>query len=459
MTHDEPSCIDQNGTPLGAASDVLGGPLVTQEQGGLELAVAEGFPEPPVGTLQVREVDFRKDSRWLEFLSGHPDALIYHHPAWLSALEKEYGRKCVALACEDGEGRLQGILPLLPTQGLPLSLSRHQIGRRLSSLPRTPLAGPLAKSREAAAALVQAALDRVRREPGMQLELKSTIPDLDMLVEGLQCVRWRDTYVRGLPENENPEAEFIQLAFREPRQCTSCDTCRRFRFGNSRDNHQVKWAVNKAIKSGLSLRVADSEEELRAWYRKYLHVMRRNVVPPRPFRFFQQLWKEMYPQGHMILVLVEQRESGSSSRHSAADSESQNRAASSQPESLVSGSILLQFGRTVFWAFTGTEQESFGLHVNDLTVWNCMHDSCREGYCWFDLGEVAEDHPELSQFKSKWGTIRRPMYRYYYPAFARSKHGEASTAKGRVTQIAHSVWRRLPLSAIALLGDWIFRYL
>src|SRR5882724_11349380 len=94
--------------------------------------------------LRVVSIDLRSDRRWEAFLGTHPDAVIYQHPGWLRALEQEYGRACLALACEDGAGELRGILPLMPTSGLLGDLGGHRAGRRLSSLPRTPVAGPLA---------------------------------------------------------------------------------------------------------------------------------------------------------------------------------------------------------------------------------------------------------------------------------------------------------------------------
>lgn len=432
---------------------------MANEPYGFQLTAPEYLAEPATATLRVREVDFREDPRWLQFISQHPDALIYHHPTWLSALESEYRGKCIALACEDADGEIQGILPLLYTRGLPIRISRHQVGRRLSSLPRTPLAGPLATSNLAAASLVKAAIDYVRNEPGLRLELKTTIPDLDKLVDGLQCIRWRDTYVRGLPDNRNRDVACKHAGTHETRTCAPCDTCRLFSFGNSRDNHQVKWAVNKAVKHGLSMRIAETEDELRAWYRMYLDVMRRNVVPPRPYRLFQRLWREMRSQGHMILVLAERNEERPGVSPVLSEPGAQETLANPEYGSIVGGSILLSFGDTVFWSFTGTEKGRSGHHSNDLTLWHCMRESCKQGYDWFDLGEVAENHPELSQFKAKWGTIQRPMYRYYYPACPQREEKEDSAGAKRVSQFARFVWQKLPLNVVAVLGNWIFSYL
>jgi len=415
--------------------------------------------ERPSGGPEIRviEADFRRDTRWIEFLSKHRDALIYHHPGWLSALEAEYGRECVTLACEGSDGKFLGVLPLLSTRGLPLRLSsRNRVVARLSSLPRTPLAGPLATDDRVMTALLRAAIQKVQTLTNTQLEIKTLHPGLEKLVPELECVPWRETYVRGTPSNQAPVRDMVGPQMREPRTCTSCDECRILTFGSARDNHRARWAANKASKQGVSLRDAQNESELRAWYSLYLRVMRRNTVPPRPYRFFRQLWKELAADGHMELMLAE-REAVTTSLRENPDVSTANQSAFPHSDTMA-GSVLLQYGHTAFWAFTGLRDEGAPLHATDLIVWNGIHTACRRGYDYFDLGEVAENHPELSQFKAKWGTFRRPMYRYYYPALAAGEFSDHSH-DSRMVSLAASVWRRLPLAVTALLGDWIFRYL
>lgn len=422
-----------------------------------EFVAANSAHEP----LRVMEVDFRADARWLAFVSSHPDALIYHHPGWLSALESEHGRKCIALACENSKGEFEAILPLISTRGLPLRLTRSRSGRRLSSLPRTPLTGPLATNDRAMKAVLEAAVQRAQQEPDTQLEIKTTIGGLDGLVPDLCCVPWRDTFMRSLPHKELSENDGHTEGKRETRLCPSCEACRLLSFGNSRDNHQIKWAVNKAIKQGVSVRQAQSESDLKEWYKLYLQVMRRNVVPPRPFRFFQRLWSEFGTTDHLALYLAEQTDWGNTANAST-DAETPASEDHFTSNGLGSGSILLQFGKTSFWAFTGSDESAFRLHANDLVLLHCMRESCRQGFHAFDLGEVAEEHPELIQFKLKWGTSPKPMYRYYYPAPAtdgESAHVEHDAEPGVARRMANSVWQHLPLNVIAFLGDWIYSYL
>jgi Acetyltransferase (GNAT) domain len=384
--------------------------------------------------LHVFEMNFREDSRWKEFIYSHPDALIYHHPAWLTALESEYGQKCICLACEDEAGQLCAILPLLYTRGLPIKFGRMATGKRLSSLPRTPIAGPLATNQKAAAAIVQYAIELAAAQPGVQLEIKTHLKDLDKSTDELTCTPWRPTYVAELPSAvEGREWENFWEDLRLPRACTSCQGCRRLRFGNARRQHRVNWAVNKAIKLGLEVRDAETEEDLARWYELYLLTMRHNAVPPRPYRFFHSLWSSLHPIGKMRLLLAEQHNAG------------QTR--------LVAGSVLLQFGQKVFYAFTGCAPEDFGLHPHDILQIEAIRGACRSGFRWYDFGEVSEEHEALAQFKTKWGGDPIGLYRYYYPApVARTSDGGG----GRLASSARKVWRSLPAKATELLGDLIY---
>src|ERR1700722_17589433 len=46
--------------------------------------------------LPVYRIDPLKDERWVRFVEEHPDASVFHTPAWLTALERTYGYEPVA---------------------------------------------------------------------------------------------------------------------------------------------------------------------------------------------------------------------------------------------------------------------------------------------------------------------------------------------------------------------------
>jgi hypothetical protein len=322
--------------------------------------------------------------------------------------------------------------PLLH-KSLPLKLGGMATGRRLSSLPRTPMGGSLAATDEAAAAIVKHAVDLTACQPGLQLEIKTHVANLERSVPALSCISWRPTYVEELPPiTEGAGWEAFWENLRLPRACLSCEGCRRLRFGNAKRQHRVNWAVNKATKLGLRVHEAETEQDLERWYSLYLLTMRHNAVPPRSYRFFRALWSSLRPASAIKLLLAERQKDGQSR--------------------LVAGSILLQFGQTVFYAFTGCAPKDFCLHPHDILQIEAIRSACRGGFRWYDFGEVTEDHEALAQFKTKWGGDPTSLFRYYYPAPKK----EISARESKFGSSLRKLWRRLPPKATAVLGDFIY---
>ncbi len=370
----------------------------------------DGSTGDSVNRITVLEVN---DPRWESFVTAQPEALLFHHPGWARALWDEYGRKPFALACEDGGGRLLGILPLMETQGLPFSLGEHVICRRLASLPRTPVAGPLATSPEVAKTLLMAAAERAR-EAGVTLQVKALSSEFES-IDGLVRVPWKEAYVIALP-----------AAGRE------------MNFGNARRNHRVKWAVNKAMRLGVTVRWADCEDDLRAWFELYLETMRWHQSLPRPYRFFVALWRNLHSRGLIRLLLAEHHQVGKTT--------------------LLAGCIYLVSGRTFYCWLNGRRRDLLGLHPNDAIHWHAIHEACEGGFRFYDFGEVDEDQQGLVEFKSKWGAQPVCSSRYYYPA-PRHLQTRPSASYRLAHRLIQFAWRRVPLPATVWIGDRVYRYL
>jgi hypothetical protein len=275
-------------------------------------------------------------------------------------------------------------------------------------------------------ALVRAALDRVRTQPGIQLQLKLNAAGREN-VEGMHCVPWRTSYI----------CEFPPLPPGSSGGECAPPPIQGLRFGNSRNHLRVMCSVNKAIALGVQARIGETPGDLRAWYRLYLDTMRDKAVPARPYRFFESLWRELQTLGLMRLWVAEFG-CGSSRR-------------------IIAGLIVLTYGETAFYAFAAGSRTDFGLHPNDVLQFHAMHDAWRAGCRKYDLGEVPEGNQQLAHYKKKWGSTPVRLYRYYYPAPA----GPISEYQqpGLAFRVGEALWRRIPLGATAAMGDWIYRYL
>lgn len=351
--------------------------------------------------MSVTELGPADDRRWERFVASQPGALVYHHPGWLRAVCRAQGYEPLVLAHHDVRGVLDGVLPLAFKRG-------WATGRRLVSLPHTPVAGPLATGDESAADLAAAALERARDEAA-RLELKTSSPAVGGACQDLRPIAWSTTFVLVLPDDPA-----------------------RVRFGNSRNHGRIRWAVGKAGREGVTVRNAESPADLRAWHALYLATMRTHAIPPRPLRFFAALWNELRPGGLLRLVLAEQR------------------------GRLLAGSIFLMLGSTVFYAYNGRRPDALGLRPNDLIQWHAIHDAARAGFRRYDFGEVESDQHGLADFKSKWGAEPEPLYRCLHPP-PRSAADPRALMHAR--HWGERLWRHLPLAATARVGDLVYRRL
>ena len=315
-----------------------------------------------------------------------------------------------------GDGSAFGLEIVYIQEDSPLGTGGASAGRRLSSLPRTPVAGPLGTSEAVLLTLVEAAMAHARSSR-LRLQLKQAARTLDDVVPGLQGGPWRLSYVKPLPDDPD-----------------------RLRFGKSRNHARIAWAVRKAQREGLRVRDATNEADLRDWYRLYLDVNRWRGLPSRPYRLFQAAWEHLRPGGFLRLLLVHREQSGR--------------------DLLLAGAMLLMLGETTFYAFNGRLKEALHLRPNDLLQWHGMRDAAAAGYRWYDFGEVEEGNEGLAGFKAKWDTETRALIRYHAPPLP----CDETDYKGLGTRIwprriALGAWHRMPLSVTAFAGDRVYRFL
>lgn len=363
--------------------------------------------------MRVTEVDPRRDARWDDYAIAHPQGSVYHRAAWLDVLSGDYGERFVNLLAQEGD-EVVGVLPLCRTRGLPLGIGGADAGARLTSLPRSPVGGPLVSSDEAAVALAEAARERARAA-GVRLQLKPPAQLGDALDGILQRVQGDTSYVLELPD----EGEEL-------------------RFGSAHNHGVIRRGVGKAARSGVEIRPAEDERDLRDWYRLYLETMRRHVAPARPYRFFRSMWQLLRPAGMLQLLLAEQRSDG--------------------PPRMLAGCLFLMSGPTVVFAFNGRREEKLVVRPNDALHWHAIHEGHRRGFRRYDFGDVDDANPGLAQYKLKWGAGAQRLYRYHDPPLERVG-ARAVPGSGHAARMARAGWQRVPLGVTARVGDLLYRYI
>ena len=364
---------------------------------------------PGPAALPRRVVDLcPEDPRWADLAAGSPDALPFHHPSWFQVIQYAFGYQPAALGCADDAGRLLGVLPLFEKHGL---LS----GRHLSSLPNTPVAGPVAADAGSIRSLLSAAIDRVDSSAARGLQLKVLGAALDGQTGGFSRVAWAPAYVLDLAADPGE-----------------------LPFGGPKDKSSIMRAIRKARRTGVVVREASSLNDVRHWYRLYLETMRTHTAPPRPFRMFELMWELLAPQRRMRLLLAERTAGGRTQ--------------------LLAGSVFLASGCTVSYLCNGRDAAQLEFRPNDAIHWAAISEACAAGFRRYDLGEVAAGNDGLARFKEKWGAQPVELFRYHYPPHHREVE-RGVLGPGNFRGALEWTWRKLPRPVTAGLGGWICRRL
>ena len=150
---------------------------------------------------------------------------------------------------------------------------------------------------------------------------------------------------------------------------------------------EVRRAIRKAQRNGLSVRRATSREEVEIFYRLYLSSMERNRAAAKyPLQWFYALYD----------VLIQKRKA--------------NIFFAVKGDQYVAGVVLIYSSDSIHYLHNGSEKIYLESRPNDLIVDQIIQDSLKEGKATLDfMGSDANDL-SLLRFKEKWGSQSVDLY-------------------------------------------------
>lgn len=177
-------------------------------------------------------------------------------------------------------------------------------------------------------------------------------------------------------------------------------------------------------RENVSVRVGDSLEDLRTFYRLYLERMRGHGTPPHPFGFFRRVWEQFHDDGKLRLYLAE---------------------ADGTP---VNATLDLLSADWIYHWKEVSDYEYRDLDGGSLLVWEGMEWGAENGYERFDLGRTREG-TGIYMYKKSFGGEKTWMDDYHYFP---DGEGDLPDAEDDEYETAKRVWRKLPLSVTRLVG-------
>ena len=332
------------------------------------------------------------DPKWGRFLATQEGMLPYHQPTWSGLLSEAYGFRSFVFALVGTEGDVQA--------GLPLAEVRSPIRRRRwVALPFTDLMPPLLGTADVTEFTL--ALERAGREAGAaSVEIRASVPHP-------RAHSRADAVSHTLGLGRHPDEVFSTF-----------------------HRSQVQRNVRRAVREGVTVRVAEREDDLaRTFYALHVATRHRLGVPIQPRRFFKLLWRRVVAAGHGFVLLAEARDG-----------------------SPAAGAVFLTSPRTITYKYGASDSAAWGLRPNHLLFWTAIARACEAGYERFDFGRTDLEDEGLRTFKSGWGTVEEPLV---YTTLAETPPTEAH---GRAAHAVRGILQRSPSIVSRATGALLYRY-
>jgi hypothetical protein len=347
-----------------------------------------------------------------EYLSSNPSSTIYHHPLWLQILAEETNQQQYYIIYRNSKNKIEGLIPLLFTRGVPFMNSPLSC-KRISSLPRTPFAGIVADNPAVCSALLKGLREFSSDFPEYLVQLKSN-QNYNLIDSSFKTSEWRSNYIKIIPAKND-----------------------KLTFGSVKDEKDIYRALKRANDNKVYLKKGETLNELKVWYKMYLNIMRLNRIPSRSFTFFEKLWNKLRPAGLLDINYAMIRRNGK--------------------EQIINGTINYMFNRKYFGGFKAGDYDYSRYMGGDLIIYNELLELHEKEFISYDLGEVSSANTTLDKYKTKWGVEKEKIYHNYFGKFEAEKLEllDSAPSNGVLTQL----WKKLPLNVTAKLGGAVNRFL
>ncbi|HYR51112.1 MAG TPA: GNAT family N-acetyltransferase [Candidatus Dormibacteraeota bacterium] len=292
---------------------------------------------------------------WDALVASALEATVFHTSAWAELWLQEWrGARWVAFVIQDDAGYAAGIPAIVRNRG---------IGRTVFSMPYGTYGGPILRQGLSDPVSARAELlEAFARRAGSRWTLRSEMT-------------WYQGSVPEIPEALRPSESFTHVL---PLSLDFEALARGF-------HPSARRLVRQAEESGLTIRAASGEEDVRAFYDLALRTVRRRGGNPKPYSLYGRIHRELVPKGLARYHLVHHGD---------------------RP---IAGSLhLFHEGVAMNWLPVSLES-SWHLRPNNFLIARTLETLCGAGYVEYNFGASPHDAAGLIRFKESWGAVPRPL--------------------------------------------------
>jgi CelD/BcsL family acetyltransferase involved in cellulose biosynthesis len=288
------------------------------------------------------------DERWLSFISTHPDANVFHHPAWMDIIATCYNYQPFVITVCNAEGEIQAGVPMMDAS--TILRRRHWI-----SLPFTDYCNPLYLNKVSLERLSAGIASFYREGIARSIELRWDFPQQPNMYT------YSDFVLQTVPLE--PDVDTVIKRFdRVHRQ-------------NAR----------AAEEKGVRIIQGTEQEHMHLFYDMQLKTRLRHGAPVQPQRFFDMFAEKIFKPGLGFVLLAY------------------------KDDKCLAGLVLCHWKDSLVAKYAASRKDTLNLRPNNLLFLNAIKWGCENGFRVFDMGRSAIEHTGLKRYKRGWGAGEMPL--------------------------------------------------
>ena len=309
--------------------------------------------------LTVKLIDPESDYRWDTFVNTHPHGWLFHLSGWKRVLENTFKHMKGYYFCliDTETNQINAALPLFLVKSLIL-------GNRIVSIPFATLSDPLITFDYELSRFLPYVEKLAAKSKSKYLEIKTCYAAKTMQF---------DTFI----QDSSYVNHFIRL------DCSLDHLLQRFH------RTSIRQPVKRAIRSDLVIKEGKTIVDLKIFYELYLKNRKRLCLPPQPFIFIANIWKEFGVSEKVKIFLCYKKQTP------------------------ISGLMIFRFKNRVSAEMSGIDSDFKKWNSNHLLFWHAIEFAHKNGYSLFDFGRTHKKNIGLMQFKQRWGTETAKLLQFY----------------------------------------------
>lgn len=296
--------------------------------------------------MKVVCIDPRTSPLW-QTLVAKTESSVFHSPSWIHVLTDTYGWEASAYVILDEAGE--------PCAGIPLCRIADMFGERIVALPFSDYCDPLIRDAESWRVLIEKLLPE--QVPIKLRCLHNDMPLSDKRFSLVKQATWHRLDLR-------PDLEALWRTIHD-------------------STHR---AIRKSEREGLTVRMAESEPELRVFFEMHLKIRKYKYgLLAQPYSFLQNIWRHFVEPQHGFLMLA------------------------IHEDKIVAGDFFLEWKDTLYYKFNASLHDDLSHRPNDLLIWHGIQEGKKRGLTYLDFGLSDIDQEGLIRYKRKFAAEEKTI--------------------------------------------------